>query len=553
MKKLVSLLLSFVFCFGLLFSACSDATSNPDKDITGITFESQTFVYDGTEKTITISGKLPDGVTVAYENNKATEVGVKTAKATLSGKGYKTLVLTATLNITSSSSPSNPGGSTTPGGGNDNPGGSTTPGSGNEGGNNINALEIASAVCSAFGNTPDPWNFLPSSFSAQNRALSSAPTYTSFTNVSSLPKNGIGKQLSVAYDLLNKTEKALSYVTPVFSAMNVIKTAYTEFIDKNPEDYKSFSSTVAGITFSLSLDQNSYTLSATVSSVAVKLYSNTQTKSFGARVQLNNSTALKYEVNEDNLKIAMDVLDTIAVQIEFVKNDDKVLGYVYEYVTAGDKTLVATSCLIEVGETYTTLIGTKGDFIPTAISRNCEVYLNSTGQLVGTEVREELTISSLTATYNTLWYPLYNVSGVTNIKKVDEMNGTNADTIYINNSSETIHTKLVGLSDLKKSPSRKFDIEFKTQYYYKYNPSTEEYEKISCEVPMIFIQEEQIDSFEKDFNDANEKSLSSTVTLNVSTSVKNAVKYGYYTLLQAYDVIKDNVTFASITNYCKTA
>ena len=551
MKTLVSLLLAFVLCFGLFVSACSDTSPEQDKEITGITFVSQSFIYDGTEKSITVTGALPDGVSVSYKNNTATQVGKKTATATLSGEGYKTLVLTATITITAQNS--NPGGTTPSNPVTPTPGGSTSGGNNNEneGGSKLNALEIASAVCSAFGESPEPWEFLPNSFSAQNRAISSTPNYSSFTKVSSLPKNGIGKQLSVTYDLLNKTEKALSYISPVFSAMDTIKTAYTKYIDNNPTEYKNYSSTVAGITFSLGLAENSYTLSAMVSSVSVKLFSNTQNKTYGARVQLNSTTALKYEVSENHLKIAMDVLDTLAVQVEFVRNNDKVLGYVYEYVQAAGKNLVSTSCLIEVGKTYTTLIGTKGDFIPTAISRNCEVYLNSTGELIGTEVREELTVSSLTATYNTLWYPLTDVSGITNIKKVDEMNGTNADTIYINNSTDTIHTKLVGLSDLKKSPSRRFDIEFKTQYFYVYNSANKEYEKVSCEVPMIFIQEEQLSSFEKDFYDANKNSLSSKITLNVSSAEKEAVEYGYYTLLQTYDKLKDSVTFETITNYCK--
>ncbi|MCH5152504.1 MAG: DUF5050 domain-containing protein [Clostridiales bacterium] len=68
-------------------------------DITGITFQDATFPYDKQEHSISISGELPDGVTVVYQNNKATDYGVHTATATLSGKGYNTLTLTATLTI----------------------------------------------------------------------------------------------------------------------------------------------------------------------------------------------------------------------------------------------------------------------------------------------------------------------------------------------------------------------------------------------------------------------------------------------------------------------
>ena len=75
-------------------------TPDPSKkDITGVTFENKTFEYDGTEHEITVSGTLPEGVSVAYDNNKRTDTGSQTATATLTGEGYNTLTLTATITI----------------------------------------------------------------------------------------------------------------------------------------------------------------------------------------------------------------------------------------------------------------------------------------------------------------------------------------------------------------------------------------------------------------------------------------------------------------------
>ena len=67
--------------------------------ITGITFSNKEYTYDGLEKTIFIEGTLPEGVTVAYTNNSGTNANVYNATATLSGEGYATKVLTATLTI----------------------------------------------------------------------------------------------------------------------------------------------------------------------------------------------------------------------------------------------------------------------------------------------------------------------------------------------------------------------------------------------------------------------------------------------------------------------
>ncbi|MCH7415944.1 hypothetical protein MM213_20790, partial [Belliella sp. R4-6] len=67
--------------------------------IRGITFEDGNFVFDGTEKTLEISGTLPNGVSVAYTDNTRTNVGAQQATATISGDNYTTLVLNAELTI----------------------------------------------------------------------------------------------------------------------------------------------------------------------------------------------------------------------------------------------------------------------------------------------------------------------------------------------------------------------------------------------------------------------------------------------------------------------
>ena len=103
MKKLLLIFLSVVLCVTLAVAliACDNTPETPSKkDITGITFSGDTVEYDGKEHQITVSGTVPEGVSVSYSNNKGTEVGVYNATATLSGEGYNTLTLNATLTIT---------------------------------------------------------------------------------------------------------------------------------------------------------------------------------------------------------------------------------------------------------------------------------------------------------------------------------------------------------------------------------------------------------------------------------------------------------------------
>ncbi|WP_353185719.1 MBG domain-containing protein [Parapedobacter lycopersici] len=65
-----------------------------------VTLSDGNFIYDGGAKSLRISGDLPWGVTVSYENNSRTDVGSQRVTATVRGANYENLVLTADLTIT---------------------------------------------------------------------------------------------------------------------------------------------------------------------------------------------------------------------------------------------------------------------------------------------------------------------------------------------------------------------------------------------------------------------------------------------------------------------
>lgn len=560
-------------------------------DISGVSFSDAEFTYDGGENEISVSGTLPSGVTVAYENNKAVNAGVYSAKAILSSSNYNTLTLNAELKInkatisgiTADASQSIDGdgemhlpvfSGTVPSGVNVNyfvdgvekPNGISSIGTHNfkiifTSSNyetlelpvtykiKINPVTFAKNVIDAFGTTPSPWEFLPESFASQYHTVDSLPSYDKFVNVSSIPTNGIGKQMNVVYSLLNKTSSALGYVNTVMNVMGGIKTLYTEYLDSDPTDYQTYSNSIGGFNFTIAIDEDSYLISASVESVLVKIFANTTEKTYGASVKLSETTVLKYTVFEEKLLIAMDILDTVTTQIEFVRNGESVIGMLYEYVTAGDKQITATSAMLEVGEKYTVVIGTKGDFLPGSVSRNCEIYDNQTGKFVGSEVRED----EKGTVYNTYWFPLHNLEGLDTIKKLDKQNIYNSDTIYINGiDSDTLHTTLMGYTYLSKMGARRYDIEFKTVYGYVYDADSEEYKAESYEIPMLFIQEEVIGEFEKDFRASNEAAVSGKdVELTVKATDLSAISRGYNVLLPLYDELKDAVTHEMISNYCK--
>ncbi|WP_158841007.1 MBG domain-containing protein [Polaribacter sp. L3A8] len=71
--------------------------------LSGFVFDDESFVYDGTPKSLKISGDLPSGVSVSYSNNSFTDAGTYEVKATISGINYEDLILKANLTITKAS------------------------------------------------------------------------------------------------------------------------------------------------------------------------------------------------------------------------------------------------------------------------------------------------------------------------------------------------------------------------------------------------------------------------------------------------------------------
>lgn len=55
-------------------------------NMSGVTFANRIFTYDGLEKTVTVAGVLPEGISVTYRDNRAVEAGTYRATATFSGE-----------------------------------------------------------------------------------------------------------------------------------------------------------------------------------------------------------------------------------------------------------------------------------------------------------------------------------------------------------------------------------------------------------------------------------------------------------------------------------
>lgn len=471
------------------------------------------FVYDGNEKEILIVG-LPQGVTVSqYQNNKKIEAGTYTASAVLN---YDTT--------------------------------------------NYNAIsvddcvwriipdvsQIALNVLNSLMKVPNPWEFLPESFALENKAYTGNTEidFTEFVNVSSLPKVAMGKQMNVVYSTLLDVDTALSYLRYVYGSFNIIVNFYQDFINSNQDNYSSYEKVTDNFAFKIVLDESDYQMYISYNSVAIELSFELDTQKCYGRIQLSNSNVIKYEMAEDDLTVAVNILELSLTKLHFERNENEVSGYLYEYYGT-EAHNIKTSALIKVDENYTTIISNKRETDDLNIEGYMEIYKNSTGNLVGTEVKE--TVKSIK--YETSWFNIWNVTNINTIKVINEANGSNLDTIYINGSENPIKTKLVG-GVSGRTLSRRFDIEMKDIFLYTYNQDEQKYEKVKISIPMLFVQNDFIDTFAEDFYEKNQSTGAINPTNIVMNSADETFMFGEYsTLIDEYIEIKEQVTYQSIIDY----
>ena len=149
-----------------------------------------------------------------------------------------------------------------------------------------------------------------------------------------------------------------------------------------------------------------------------------------------------------------------------------------------------------------------------------ELYNTETGKLLGYEIQE--TLSKIV--YNTLWFDLKDIAGISSVR-YQPANGENPAVIYVNGSDIAWEAKKVGGVGTKMF-SRRFDIEFRTQYVYSYDADSQKYVEHKITVPMIFVQEENYDTFIDDVKATNK------ITLDVKVADADITK-----LLEDYDAL----------------
>ena len=481
-------------------------------NLTSITFPDRSFTYDGTEKKVEIEGELPDGVSVVYENNTATDAGTYSAKAVISGKNYNTLTLYATLKIRE------------------------------------NFSGMATKILKNLLQIPDVEQFLPVGLKMENIAYSGNELdFSEFVNIASIPDCGIGKQLHVMYGAINKFQTALDYLLSVNSAFNAIESLYQNFLNENPENYTVYDGNYESFSFHIELNEASYAIEFNYKSAGIKITYDDETGTNIGKITLTDGIAAKYVIKNNFVKIG--VQTTVqgvgyVSQLEFSTQNGVVEGKLFEFVGTENKS-IKTSAMIFIDSAYTSIISDKRETDDLSVEGEVEVYVNATGRLIGTEIKE--TVNSIS--YDTLWINLRDVNGLTSVKVTDSVNGMNMNTVYVNGSENPFVPKKVGGIGLTML-SRRFDIEMKEMYFYVYDEETKKYDELKMLLPMLFVQREFLNYFEDDVFETNsDNGISSDVKITLPDSENRYLTAVYSLLIENYKIIKESESFDSVSSF----
>lgn len=173
-----------------------------------------------------------------------------------------------------------------------------------------------------------------------------------------------------------------------------------------------------------------------------------------------------------------------------------------------------------------------------------ELYLASEGRLLGYEVREEVSGVG----YNTLWFNLWNIQGISTVKVAEKSDANKSGKSTINTYLNGLASLLVPTYNTKLGvkTSRKYDVELRNRYYYSYDSENEKYIANEVSIPMMFIQEgDNYASFEADMLKDNNLSLS----VALKNDYLQKILADYDTLIPLFIENKEKMSSEAIDEY----
>ncbi len=325
-----------------------------------------------------------------------------------------------------------------------------------------------------------------------------------FVNLESFPSCGFGEQWNMVISNLNQSTLFFNVLNVVETLSSASVTAFNNYLDSNPADtaHHAFASGIYSITIDFDGEILTYVIDYTATlpalgeqSIQIALALDVVSGERSGRVQLGDANAISYTVTENGYVFAIKYLGVRRAMLSLTRDEDgNVSGHIYEYLTVASQEIESAADFY-ITDGYLTAVGSKASGLVGFTGMICELYDTETGKLLGYEVSEKLSAIQ----YHTLWFDLNTFEGFDSIKYRPATDNVTA-AFFLNGSSSA-------WQPMRNLLSRRFDIEFRTQYFYSYDSATETYTEHAVKVPMLFVQEDNFDTLIDDVETKNDLSL----------------------------------------------
>lgn len=408
-----------------------------------------------------------------------------------------------------------------------------------------------SALLSSY--TQSPYTYVPDTMKIGSQLITQQQAtldYTVNINLSTVPFGGFGEQWNMVVNNLEQSQAFFEVLTVVDALTSISVTAFNNYLDTNPSNTALYQFTEGIYQVTISFEQGimyyvlDYTTTVPVfgeQTIQIALSYDITTHDKVGRIQIGDANALRYEISDGSYKFAIRYLGVRRAYFEIIENEDEsVEGRIFEFLGLDDSYSMGSSAEFFIDDEYVSVVGNKSSSMMGWTGTITELYDATNGRLLGYEVKE--TLSSIT--YNTLWFNLDDTSGITSVKFLTApLEDSNPHLVYVNNSTTEFETKNVGGFSTKML-SRRYDIELRTQYFYY--QSGDDIIEVLLQIPMIFVQEEQLATLVTDINAMNP---GLNFQFNVGTTIQNKIMADYDTLVDPFMSQKDDYTAQTILDY----
>ena len=399
----------------------------------------------------------------------------------------------------------------------------------------------------------NPMSFIPETMTGTYSANLVNPNdlitdYSSNVSVANMLIRGYGEQWNMVLDNLHQSTVFFNTLTVIETLTSTSITAFNNYLDSNPSDtaHHNFASGIYSVTIDFDGERIAYVLDYTADipllgtqTVQIWLSMDIESEDKQVRIQIGEPNALTYKLTENGYEFAIKYLGVRRAFFSIARDEDgNCAGHIYEHLSyEGVGTHSAADFYIT--EDYVSTIGNKADAFIGSTGYINEIYDVKTGKMLGYEIRE--TLSNIV--YNTLWFNLDQINGINSIR-YQEATDTEDAAFYVNGSATAWkNVKVGGIGG--KMFSRRFDIEFRTQYFYSYDASTETYTKHAVQVPMFFVQEENFETLTDDVKKAN----TITVSVTIDSADLTKIQTDYDTYVDIFITNKELVSEEIIVAY----